>query len=93
MIKTKPDSSESAVVVNGGTWHEPWSEKIQSQWMNDFIEIALSKPFIECISWHTVADRADEIIPSGGLLKVDDKPKKAYQRLIEIRSDLTISQK
>lgn len=91
-IKTTSESLDPDAVVNGGTWHEPWSEKIQSQWLNDFFEIALSKPFIESVSWHTVADHAGDIIPSGGLLKVDYKPKKAYQRLIKIRSDLTLNQ-
>jgi hypothetical protein len=73
---------------SGGTWHEPWNEQIQSEWLRQFITIALSKPFVESVSWHGLADQKKQIVPHGGLLRADLEPKPAYQQIIKIRADL-----
>jgi hypothetical protein len=72
----------------GGFWREPWSEKVQSDWLAQFLEIALSKPFVESVSWQGLADHETHAVPSGGLLNSGLAPKAAYQRLIELRSQV-----
>ena len=79
------------IVIDGGQWHEPWDEEIQSEWLRQFFVIALSKPFVESISWRSLADHEGQLVPHGGLLRADLSPKAAYHRLAKLRSDLISS--
>ena len=72
----------------GGTWHKPWDEAVQSDWLDQFYRIAISKPFIKAISWRDFSDQPGHFFPHGGLLKKDVQPKIAYQRLVGIRQEL-----
>ena len=76
------------VAADGGTWHEPWNEKVQSEWLEQFLEIVLSKPFVETVSWHGLTDHEAHAVPHGGLLSAGLAPKAAYERLKEVRSRL-----
>jgi len=76
------------LATDGGAWHQPWSEQIQSEWLNQFLEIAFSKPNVETVSWHDLADHPNQIMPGGGLLSSDLAPKAAYNQLLRIRADL-----
>jgi len=70
-----------------GYWHEDWSEPIQTQWLNRFYEIAMSKPFVESVTWGDLTDRAEaggQKTPPGeaswsGLLHANYKPKPAFE--------------
>ncbi len=85
-----PDSTGAGDVAlaEGGLWRRPWSEEIQSEWLGRFYEIALSKPFVETVSWHMLADHAKQTVPHGGLLRSDLTAKAAYDRLVETRSEI-----
>ncbi len=72
-------------VEQGGYWHESWSEEIQARWLRDFIRVALSKPFVESITWRDLADSEGHYLPHGGLLNRDLTPKKAYNELLRIK--------
>ncbi len=73
----------------GGSWRKPWDEAVQAQWIKEFYAIALSKPFIESITWHELADSpANLTFPTGGLLHADLKPKLAYKTLATLRAQL-----
>lgn len=74
----------------GGCWLKPWDEQVQAQWLKEFYTIALSKPFVETITWRDLADRPEDGHPitSGGLLKQDLTPKLSYKVLKELRADL-----
>jgi hypothetical protein len=73
----------------GSYWREPWTEQIQAQWVKDFYTIALSKPFVESITWADLTDRPDaDTIPTGGLLGANLQPKAAYKVLKQYRSEL-----
>lgn len=76
------------LAANGGIWHEPWSERVQSEWLSQFIEIALSKPFVETIAWHDLVDHPNQMMPQGGLLGSDMIPKVAYEQLLSTRARL-----
>jgi len=74
--------------LDGGTWHEPWNERVQAEWLRQFVEIALSKPFVETVSWQDLMDHAGQSVPHGGLLRSDLVPKPAYEQLVDLRAQL-----
>ena len=77
---------------SGGWWHEPWNESVQAAWLKDFYAIALSKPFVESVTWMDLADRPG-IMPSGGLLRSDMKPKAAFKTLSNLRNEILATQR
>ena len=78
----------SVSVEEGGRWHEDWSEDLQTHWLRDFIRIALSKPFVESITWRDLADYEGHYLPHGGLLNRDLSPKKAFSELVRLRKGI-----
>jgi hypothetical protein len=72
----------------GGIWRAPWSPEIQQQWLEKFYEVALSKPFVETVTWHDLADLPGHYLPHGGLLDADLNPKPAYEYLKKWRETL-----
>jgi len=77
-----------APAMSGGVWRRPWSESVQADWLIDFVDIALSKPFVESVAWQGLADHAKLAVPNGGLLRADLVPKPAFSRLAEVRSSV-----
>jgi len=71
-----------------GVWRTPWDEAVQSDWIDAFYRIAISKPFVRAISWRDFTDQGPHHYPHGGLLRVDGKPKIAYQRLAALRQEI-----
>ncbi|MHC5111230.1 MAG: endo-1,4-beta-xylanase [Planctomycetota bacterium] len=83
-----PSHSASGGETHGGFWHNPWSEDVQADWLERFLEVALSKPFVETVSWHGLTDHDSHAIPYGGLLNSGMAPKAALRRYQEIRHEL-----
>lgn len=81
------DAAEVAP-TEGGFWREPWNEQVQSDWIRLFCEVVLSKPFVESVTWHGLADNAEHAVPHGGLLRADLAPKAAYGQMVKMRSDI-----
>lgn len=84
----RPETGGEALALDGGTWHGPWTEDIQADWLRRFIELALSKPFVETVSWQGLADHSRQEVPHGGLLRADLAPKAAYKQLLTLHSEL-----
>ncbi len=82
------DETSDPVPIQGGQWHQPWSEQIQSEWLRQFLEVALSKPFVEAVSWHSLTDHCRQMVPHGGLLRSDLTPKAAYVQMAKMRSEI-----
>ena len=82
------DAGAEPLPASGGQWHGPWSEDGQSQWLRQFLTIALSKPFVESVSYHGLADNKRHAVPFAGLLRADLEPKPAYQDWMKIRSEI-----
>jgi hypothetical protein len=86
-----PSSGGSAP---GGSWQASWSEEAQAQWVREFYKVALSKPFVETVSWHALvddppaADAKQQPPRSGGVLRADLTPKPAYQELLALRQTI-----
>lgn len=84
-----PSKSTTGIAADGGCWRKPWDEAVQAQWVKEFYTVALSKPFVESITWLDLADRTkDGPTASGGLLHADLKPKPAFKVYKDIRADI-----
>jgi GH35 family endo-1,4-beta-xylanase len=82
------DNAQQPIAIDGGSWHGEWSQEIQAEWLQRFVEIALSKSFVESITWADLADHAGQSIPHGGLLQADLSPKPAYERVQSLATGL-----
>jgi len=80
------DAGRSAEAA--GVWRQPWDEVVQSDWLDAFYRVAISKPFVQSISWRDFTDGGPHYFPHGGLLRADGKPKIAYQRLVALRQEI-----
>lgn len=80
----------SATVKGGahGHWREPWSRESQAAWVERFLEIALSKPFVEKVIWHGLVDGTTDGDNDCGVVGSDLAPKPAYERFVETKAVL-----
>jgi len=85
-IAARNDAGEGAP-TGGGMWRGPWSEQIQADWLRRFLEVALSKPYIESVSWNGLNDHSRLEVPGGGLVRSDLAPKASYKQLLALRSE------
>jgi len=72
--------------TSAGEWHGQWGQSQQGQWIEQFYKIALSKPFIDAVTYSNLADTKDSTIANSGLLSSQLEPKKSYQSLKKLRS-------
>ncbi|MFH1615430.1 MAG: endo-1,4-beta-xylanase [Planctomycetota bacterium] len=68
------DSCEKA-----GLWHSGWDESLQGQWTEQLYKIALSKPFVNTVTYSDFADIPDQKITGCGLLTGQLTPKKVFR--------------
>lgn len=79
-----PDSG-APVDPNSGFWRKPWSQLVQSRWLEAMLHIALSKPYIESVSWGELVDHPEIELPLGGLVTEGLQPKAGYKRMAAFR--------
>jgi GH35 family endo-1,4-beta-xylanase len=88
----KPIQITAAVVPSRagarGAWHTRWSDKVQAEWLIEFARIALSRPYVESVTWAGLLDVDVPGIDGGGLLHDDLKPRPAFQQLQALRQQL-----
>jgi hypothetical protein len=71
-----PETVTDEESLSGGTWHRPWDQDIQADWVDQLYRIALGKSFIQSITWSYLADSPSMEIPSAAC-SVQTDPKKA----------------
>jgi hypothetical protein len=64
-----------------GVWHQNWDQTRQSQWLNRFYKIALSKPFVEAVNYGNLADDDGDTITHSGLLTENLDTKESFKTL------------
>ena len=84
---------DNGKIGQAGYWHGPWSEQTQADWLLQAYKIALSKPYVETVSWQDLMDTEDGILQHGGLLRSDYTPKPVYQQLKQLKQKLVRSEK
>lgn len=74
-----------------GYWRSPWSEAQQAEWLAQVGLVCASKPFVQSVCWHELADPAAgpaPEMPMGGLLNASLQPRPALARLAQLRAAL-----
>ena len=80
--------SKQPVDAEAGHWRKPWSEAMQSHWLEAVFQIGLSKPYVESIAWQELLDHQQIDLPMSGLLSEDRQPKPALARVRRFRAGL-----
>lgn len=75
-------------VAAGGLWHQPWSERVQSEWVDWFYHIAVGKPFVTAVSWTELSDRKGHQFPHAGLVGANLKPKQSYAMMLGMKKEI-----
>ncbi len=84
-VEVPSQASDSGDAEVAGVWHQEWSQLRQSQWIEQFYKIALSKPFVDTVTYSNLADANDNVVPNSGLLTAELEPKKSFQTLKKLR--------
>jgi GH35 family endo-1,4-beta-xylanase len=71
-----------------GIWHQEWGQSQQEQWIEQFYKIALSKPFVDSVTYSNLTDRADSTIANSGLLTDQFEAKKSFQTLKKLHNTI-----
>jgi len=77
-----------ACVTKAGHWHNPWSQRLQAEWLQAFFRVAISKPYVESICWRDLADYEGHYVPHGGLCRNNLEPKLAFKELRNFKAIL-----
>jgi len=60
----------------------------QAEWIRQFYKIALSKSFVDTVTYSHLIDAEDSLIAGSGLLTGKLEPKKSYLMLKELRGQI-----
>ena len=91
MTDVEVPSSNGTDQQNGnpaGIWHEPWNQTMQGQWIEQFYKIALSKPFVNAVTYANLADTQASVIPHSGLLTAELESKESFQMLRQLHDGI-----
>ncbi|GAG56840.1 unnamed protein product, partial [marine sediment metagenome] len=71
-----------------GIWHHEWNEARQGRWIEQFYKIALSKPFVDRVTYSNLTDAKDSTIANSGLLTEQLERKKSFRALKKLQEDI-----
>ncbi len=71
-----------------GAWHEGWDQSRQGQWLEQFYKVALSKPFVDAVTYSNLADVRDSTIAHSGLLTEKLEPKESFHTLKKLHDTI-----
>ncbi len=86
-----PSEPKSEECPDSGYWRQPWSDDGQAQWLSAACAVALSKPYIQSICWHDLAEteKGPSEMVGGGLLGDKYHPRPSLERFVEMRDAVT----
>lgn len=87
MMIARADSDEP-VDATSGYWRRPWSQPVQSRWLEAVFQIAISKPYVEAIAWQDLIDYPNIELPLSGLLDEEIRLKESFRRIVAFRQNL-----
>jgi GH35 family endo-1,4-beta-xylanase len=81
-----PDTNEAEKQKSdeAGMWYKPWDQAQQAKWIEQFGIIALSKPFINTITYSALADGNANALAGAGLLTEKFEPKKSLASIAKL---------
>ncbi|MBN2455686.1 MAG: endo-1,4-beta-xylanase [Sedimentisphaerales bacterium] len=65
-----------------------WDQTRQARWIEQFYKIALSKPFVEAVTYGSLVDHQKGQMAATGLLNTKFEPKSSFQQLKKMRSNI-----
>jgi hypothetical protein len=68
-----------------GMWRKPWDEATQAAWIEQFFKIALSKPFIETVTYANFADDGINALAGSGLVNDKLELKKSFREIRKLQ--------
>ncbi|MHC4555862.1 MAG: endo-1,4-beta-xylanase [Planctomycetota bacterium] len=71
-----------------GIWHEKWNQSRQGQWIEQFYKIALSKPFVNSVTYSNLIDTEDSAIAYSGLLTDQIEAKESFRTLKKLHDSI-----
>jgi hypothetical protein len=71
-----------------GIWHGQWNESRQGEWIEQFYKIALSKQFVNSVTYGSLIDTADSSIHHSGLLTDELEPKESFIALKQLHDSI-----
>lgn len=71
-----------------GIWHGQWNESRQGRWIEQFYKIALSKQFVNSVTYANLVDTADNNIHNSGLLTDKFQPKESFNTLKKLHESI-----
>ena len=71
-----------------GIWHKEWDQSRQGQWIEQFYKIALSKPFVETVTYSNLTDIKDSTIANSGLLTSRLEHKESFRTLKKLHKSI-----
>ena len=80
-VEVPSQTSDSEGVDTAGIWHQKWNQSQQAQWIAQFYSIALSKPFVNTVTYSNLADTKEATIANSGLLTEKFEPKESLLAL------------
>jgi len=71
-----------------GIWHRKWDQSLQARWIEQFYRVALSKPFVDSVTYSNLTDKRGSTIADSGLLTAKLEPKESYESLKRLRDGI-----
>ncbi|MHC4433890.1 MAG: endo-1,4-beta-xylanase, partial [Planctomycetota bacterium] len=71
-----------------GIWREQWNQSQQGRWIEQFCKIALSKPFVNSVTYSNLVDTKDIALAHGGLLTEKLEPKESFQNFKRLHDSI-----
>ncbi len=88
MINHSPNKTAEATDDQCGFWRRPWSGLIQGRWLEAGMHVAMSRPYVESVTWQDVLDHPGMDVPLSGLVDDQLRPKKVFKHVIRFREYL-----
>jgi len=91
MTNVEVPSKDGDGLYNGkvaGIWHEQWNQSRQGQWIEQFYKIALSKSFVNSVTYSNLMDTENSTIAYSGLLTDELEPKESFLTLKELHDSI-----
>ncbi len=76
-----------------GSWRNGWSEPFQAIWAGHLARIAMSKPYVETMTWEDLTDAVPHLVPNGGILRSDGSGKPVLDELTAVRRQLVLKRR
>jgi len=71
-----------------GIWHGQWNESRQGLWIEQFYKIALSKQFVNSVTYANLVDAPDGTIHHSGLMTDELQPKESFNILKKLHEGI-----